>query len=182
MHPFSSYLAFPGSALLPVSLDKRAQAEVILLTGGAAFEMRSNPRDRFVRLSTGDLELDESIESLEALVTAHLSIGRTEQAANQAVLGPSLVRHPMAPFSLLERAASPVASSLRRSLRRASWRVLYKAPRVVPSRSAKTSIGTSLRASATSTSRWCRVSSASIAWATRSSRSLRSAGTSGDAP
>ena len=49
---------------------------------------------------------------------------------------------------------------------RASCRVLYSALRVVPSRSASTSIGTSSTSSASTTRRWCGVSAVAIAAST----------------
>ena len=63
-----------------------------------------------------------------------------------------LTSGPRGPSSSIDHRSPPRAS---RSLRRASCKVLYSAPRVEPSRSASTSIGTPLSASATNTSRWC---------------------------
>ena len=54
--------------------------------------------------------------------------------------------------------ARPRHERWRRSFVRASCSVLYNAPRVVSRRSASTSIGTPLSATATSTVRWCGVS------------------------
>src|ERR687898_2093378 len=82
--------------------------------------------------------LDVLVQALEALVAGDLGAGGAEQAHR----------------------SPPITA---RSLRRASCSVLYSAPRVVSRRSASTSIGTPLRASAVNTSRWWRVSEVCIA-------------------
>src|SRR5206468_9077049 len=104
----------------------------------------------------GDLELDELVEMLEALVTADLGLRRSQETPERLLQ--------VWPFAHVSSSnANPRSSRCLRSLRRASCNVLYKAPRVVFKRSASTSIGTPFNARATSTRRWCRASTSPIA-------------------
>ena len=91
-----------------------------------------------VGVLAGQLGLDVAVELGEALVAGQLgSAARPEDAAEAVAIAHSR--------------SWPSAARRRRSFCLASWSVLYTAPRVESSRSASTSIGTSLRAIATST-------------------------------
>src|SRR5919197_387957 len=131
-----------------VAGEEVAQAVVILAAGGAALEVGAHAGHRGVGVCAGELELDEAVELVEARLAGQLRLHWAEQAADViAVHG----------------ASSPRSASAERSRRRASCKVLYRAPRVVAIRSASTSIGTSLSAMATRTSRWWAVRSRAIA-------------------
>src|SRR5690242_12418629 len=109
-----------------------------------------------VRLHAGHrAAVDELVEAVEALLAADLGFRGAEQAHR----------------------SPPIAA---RSLRRASCRVLYSAPRLLPSRSASTSIGTPLSASAVKTWRWYGVSAVRIASRTARSSSASSRRWCGD--
>src|SRR5581483_7745927 len=139
------------------------EALVLLGAGRATGEVGAHAGHRLVGGGTVELELDVLVEPLEALVAAELGLAGPEQARQD-------VTH----------AASPLSARWARSLRRASWRVLYSAPRVVARRSARTSMGTPFSARATSTSRWCGVSALAIPSWTTASSSACSASLSGD--
>src|SRR5919197_1009426 len=173
--PVTPYASRGARFLRPC--DQRAQAEVLLVAGGAALEMRSQPRDLLLGIRAGDLELDVAVELLEALVAGHLGAGGPQQASQESV---EARHHRVVPPPAVGSSAKPSASRRPRSFRRASWIVLYSAPRVVPRRSARTSMGTPLSATATRTSRWWSVSSESIASRTASSSSACSTPPSAD--
>ena len=97
-----------------------------------------------------ELQIDVAVELVEAGVAADLGCARAEQAFDEGC--ECGLRHCGA--SSGEPREYPSVASCRRSLRRASCRVLYSAPRVVPRRSARTSIGTPLTARAMRTRRW----------------------------
>src|SRR3954447_14841802 len=106
-----------------------------------------------MRAHSGDgLALDVLVDVLEALLAADLGLGGPEQAVDD-------VAHDAAP------------STHARSLRRASCKVLYSAPRVVSRRWARTSIGTPSTARASRTARWCGVRACRIEDETRGSSS-----------
>ena len=50
----------PGSARLALGADQRGEAVVVLVTRGAALQVRSHAGDRRVGVSSGELELDAS--------------------------------------------------------------------------------------------------------------------------
>ena len=130
-------LAPRGARVLP--LRQREQAFVVLAAGRAALEVRAHAGDA------------ASASGPRARAR------RTRRGARSTPRSRSrgLVRQPSRLMLIHLRSAAA------RSLRRASCSVLYRAPRVVPSRSASTSIGTPLSASAVNTSRWWRVSAVS---------------------
>src|SRR3954468_10415966 len=136
---FMSRLATRERRFLPAAGDL-AQALVILAAGRAAFEMRAHPGEELVGVIAGQLEVDVLVQQLEALVAADLGPIGAEQAGEQVA---GVGRHVGLP-----------SESAARSLCRASCNVLYRAPRVVLKRSARTSIGTPSRARATKTTRW----------------------------
>src|SRR5690242_2557215 len=111
--------------------------------------MAAQPRQCRVGVGARQLELDEPVELLEALVAADLVPAGTKEMVH-----------------VHESTSRPRAATNARRLFRASCSVLYSAPRVVPRRSASTSIGTPFNVSATSTRRWCGVSSAMPSWTT----------------
>ena len=51
------------------------EADVILLAGGATFEVRAHARDLLDRRDAGELELDVTIELVEALFARQLRAG-----------------------------------------------------------------------------------------------------------
>src|SRR5918994_2814818 len=62
--------------------DERAQALVLLPAGGAAFEVRPEARDGGVGVGSDQLQLDVTVEQLEALVAADLGLRGSEQTAD----------------------------------------------------------------------------------------------------
>ena len=143
-----------------LAADESAQALVLLAAGGAALEMGSQAWDRCVGVFACQLELHVLVEEREALVAADLGLLRAEQSSERlSEFG--AFRHGVSSRSVsTER---PHSSRWSRSFLRASWSVLYSAPRVVSRRSARTSMGTPFTARATSTWRWCGVRISSIA-------------------
>src|SRR4051794_25756615 len=117
--------------------DQGVEALVVLSAGRAALQMGTQARKAGVGILPVELQLDVLVEQLEAAFAADLIAGRAEQPLQRLV-------------SLVVTCAH---SSSSRSLRRASCNALYRAPRVVSRRSAKTSIGTSFSARATKTCR-----------------------------
>src|SRR5205085_3854152 len=127
----------------------------------AALEVRPHARNDRVGLGARELELDVAVELLKALIAGELRAARAGQGREQTVsIGKGWCAHD---DSRSPSMPMPLAPSAALSFCRASWRVLYRAPRVVLSRSASTSIGTPLSVIATSTSRWCGLNSPSIA-------------------
>src|SRR5262249_56202292 len=123
------------------------QALVVLGAGGAALEVGAEPGQRCIGVLACDLQLDVAVELGEAGVASDFGPFRAEQASDDVVQ--IRVLHQLA--SSGERpGARPASSRCARSLRRASCSVLYRAPRAVPSRSARSSIGTPSTASETS--------------------------------
>src|SRR4051812_32117322 len=120
---------------------------VVLAAGRAALEVLAHAGQARIGILARDLEIDVLVDQFEAVLAGHLGIARAEKALDE--------------FAGTRGIGHVVTAA--RSLRRASCRVLYSAPRVVLSRSASTSIGTPLSASAAKTSRWCGVSSLAIA-------------------
>src|SRR5436305_637456 len=130
-----------------------AQAGVLLAARRASVQVCPHTGNRRIGICAGELQLDIVVELLEALLAAQLGARWPEQTLQECFDG--CVRwlgHRFPPLAPKPR-EKPSAATVRRRCERASWIVLYSAPRVVPSRSARTSIGTPLRATATSTSR-----------------------------
>jgi hypothetical protein len=59
---------------------------MVVVTGGASLEVRTHTRDCIVRIHAGKLQLDISIELLEALVAGQLGPLGPEQRAQQGVI------------------------------------------------------------------------------------------------
>src|SRR4051812_28142564 len=110
--------------------------------------MCAQPGNSSIRARAVSLQLDIPVELVETRLAADLGLGRAEQPADRLLQ-----------VTMLHQFSS---SRYARSFRRASCNVLYNAPRVVPRRSASTSIGTPFRAIATRICRWCGVSSSAI--------------------
>jgi hypothetical protein len=141
-----------GAATNLVTREKE-QTFVVFLAGGAPAEMRSHARHLRLGVDTAELEVDVTIDLVEALLAAELGLGRSyEQRHNTVMISPVGWRHGVPAF---RHAATsiPLAASAVRSFRRASWSILYSAPRVVRRLSASTSIGTPFTTTAISTSR-----------------------------
>src|SRR4051794_21201854 len=168
--------ATPRRELPLRSHQQRPQRRVILRARRAALEVRRHAGYGGLRVRARELQLDEAVELVEADLAAHLCGGRAEHAGESV---PGLLVHRAFPS---ESSRNPWSASCARSLRRASCSVLYSAPRVVPRRSARTSIGTSCRVIATRTARWWLVSTLAIASLTARSSSAVSASSSGPAP
>ena len=98
--------------------DELAQALVLLAAGGAAAEVGAQTGDRRVRVHPREFELDVPVELLEAPVAAHLGASRSEETAEQQ--GRVLFQQ----CSSVSSGAWPHSSRCRRSLRRASCRVV----------------------------------------------------------
>jgi hypothetical protein len=79
-----------GAAMLTsaFALDEGTEAEVLLVAGLAALEVRAHAGDQLVGAAAAlpELELDVAVELLEALLAAQLGAGRPEQAS-QGVVG-----------------------------------------------------------------------------------------------
>ena len=56
---------------------------MVLVTGGAALEVGTHARERGVGVVPNDVELDESIELLEALLACQLLADRSQQTGKQ---------------------------------------------------------------------------------------------------
>ena len=93
---------------------------MLLAAGRAAGQMGAQARDRRIGVRTGELQLDVSVELLEALVAADLRPSRAEEPSECRVHVRSL--HQLASSSV--SSDSPSSSRWPRSLRRASWSVL----------------------------------------------------------
>ena len=142
-----------GGSLLGrrLSADEREQAVVLLAAGRAPVQVRAEAGNGRIRVFTGQLELDVAIELLEARIAPDFRPGRPEQTT-ECPVGMSLLHQVLS--SRNRSGESPQSSRCFRSFCRASCRVLYSAPRVVSSCSARTSIGTPFSARATRTRRW----------------------------
>ena len=68
---------------------ERLQALVLLAAGRAAREVCPQPRKLGVGVPAGNLELDEAIELLEALVAAYFRPGRPEDPVERSVSKPT---------------------------------------------------------------------------------------------
>src|SRR5204863_3007076 len=113
-----------GSARLGLRADERGEAVVVLMARWAALEVRPHARDRRVRVSSGEPELDVSVEVLEALLAGQLRARRAQQSREQVgVWRDVAAAHGVAP-SRTASTASPSAASRALSLRRASGTVL----------------------------------------------------------
>ena len=134
-----------------LSADEREQAVVLLAAGRAPVQVRAEAGNGRIRVFTGQLELDVAIELLEARIAPDFRPGRPEQTT-ECPVGMSLLHQVLS--SRNRSGESPQSSRCFRSFCRASCRVLYSAPRVVSSCSARTSIGTPFSARATRTRRW----------------------------
>lgn len=131
--------------------EQRCEALVLLSARGAAVQVRGHSGHGGLGVGAGGLQVDVTVEFGGADVAADLGLVGTEEAAQRRGLvvdGQQLSFPAGAPVG-----ARPWSCRWARSLRRASCRVLYSAPRVLPSRSASTSIGTPLTVRATSTRR-----------------------------
>jgi hypothetical protein len=62
-----------------LAAHERAQALVLLATGGAAVQVGPQARDHGVGVAAGELQLDVAVELREALVAADLRSRRAEQ-------------------------------------------------------------------------------------------------------
>src|SRR5215208_5602467 len=106
-----------------IGSDQRAEALVVLSAGRATVEMGAQARQPRVGVQAGKLQLDVLVQELEAPITTHLLAYRPEQPVHF----PALVlvfAHRINSFSVVSDCASPYSASARRSLPRASWRVL----------------------------------------------------------
>src|SRR3954454_19376959 len=77
--------------LLSFGRDEGEQARVILCAGRAADEVRLHAGHSRLRISAGELELDEAIEVLEALLAAQLGTCRPEDRAQTGI--DRVIRH-----------------------------------------------------------------------------------------
>src|SRR5919108_288977 len=77
-----------------------AQALVLLMARGAAFEMRAHARDLRVRGAASQLQVDVLVELLEALVAVQLRPGRPEEPLDGPVgVGDVSLVHVVSPGS-----------------------------------------------------------------------------------
>src|SRR4029453_17208550 len=151
-----------------LALHQGAQALVLLPAGQAAGQVGPEPGEVGVGVLAGQLQLDVAVQLGEAVVAAQLRLLGPEQPVHQTHL--RLTSSP---------ASSPALARWARSLRRASWIVLYSAPLVVPRRSASTSSGTRPATTVSSTSRWWGVSTSATPARSAASSSACSAAASG---
>src|SRR3954452_23775691 len=113
---------------------------MVLGAGRAAAEVGGERGHRGRGVAAEELAVDADVELLEALLAGGLGLGGSEKAVDGG-------------HDAVASKSWPAAVSSARSFRRASCRVLYRAPRVLLRRSARTSIGTPWIVSATRTSR-----------------------------
>src|SRR5262249_27230517 len=116
----------------------------VFAAGGAVLEMSDDFGERLIDVLASQKRLHLPVPDLETGGAAGVAARGSEQPAQPFVAHVSLTSWPASARTL-------------RSRRRASCSTLYTAPRVVPIRSATTSIGTSSTATARKTSRWRRV-------------------------
>ena len=64
-------------------VEQRDEALVVLVTGGAALEVGTHARERGVGLVPNEVELDKSIELLEALLAGQLLADWAQQTGKQ---------------------------------------------------------------------------------------------------
>jgi hypothetical protein len=100
--------------------NERSQALVLFATGGAAVEVGAQTRDRGVRVSARELELDVPVEFVEAGVAADLGTCRAEEPAKRLLQIGSL--HQFSSNHVSN--ARPRSCRCFRNLRRASCNVL----------------------------------------------------------
>src|SRR5262245_34679683 len=143
-----SRLGVRGSLRLSVRGEQVPKTVVVLPAGWAADQVGAHARQLGVGVGAVEFQLDVVVQLVEADLAAHLGLVRPEQAIDQPVA------HRRPPSWSAWSGSSPRWSRWARSLRRASWIVLYSAPLVEPSRSARTSMGTSPATTVNSTSRW----------------------------
>ena len=95
---------------------KAPEAVVVLVAGGASLEVRTHARDRLVRILAGKLQLDISIELLEALLAAQLGPSGPSSARSSVVIVASVMLPPFLPrrCSFHERRGTRAASGARR--------------------------------------------------------------------
>src|SRR6478735_11658375 len=95
-----------------IEFQERAQAFVLFRARGTADEVGTEARDELVGGSACELELDVTVELLEALVAADLRLVAAEQALERRI-------EVAAGHSVTSR--NPAAATYARRRRRASW-------------------------------------------------------------
>jgi hypothetical protein len=68
-----------------VGFDQGPQALVLFIACGAAVKVGPHAGDRLVSIGSGELELDISVELLEALLAAEFGSGGAEQAPQRRI-------------------------------------------------------------------------------------------------
>src|SRR5688572_19970353 len=82
--PCRAVLQGIGRGIAGCFADVREEARVVLEARGTAREMRRHARDGFVRADAGELQVDVTVELVEAVVARQLGLSRPEQRCNQA--------------------------------------------------------------------------------------------------